>query len=987
MTQTTALEKQILRKQPQSTKLYLSIFQPTAVFKARVNDVTITKGARIITYNNVSLGVVGQIRADMTMWVGLTPGGMELGKVRVRSAVGSQITVSENSNVDWRDNAYLTVFEYWELWPIFPRIISDPSNPENTLWYKDYDIAYTNQNSTLGTYVNAGPHRALNLDPASNLGRVYYTTTGTYNLLGDSLNYNWFFEGATITGSSSAVPGYITYNTPGHYVTRLSVSGSSGEIDTTYRYVSVYNDANPSIAKWQMESFQGSREEGGYTVSLKVFQIIPIQEHAVVVIYADSIYGDTQINLGGNAENNSNIFFAGYVDKDSIQYDYQHSEVSFDVVSITELMKKSSGFSVSVGSKASPAFWYELLDMDSRRALYHYLRWHTTALNIADFQFIGQDYPIQFFDSDRGSMFDAIDNYMKNTLIGDVVSDRQGKLWAEVDAMAYPNPTGSFSSPVMNITNRDWINTPRVDERLTSDVSYLEYGGVAYSGVVTGTFDAYIGSAPGDAPGYWGEVDSHEGLALGSQDQLNTMLGNIYANKNSQFPSIVTDFGINATNLDIAPQESVGLHLAQDDTVRNEAIDILSIPNSMTWRYDPEGFKLLPQIEFKQLTNGIAGQTVVITPQTDIGGGYSIPPLEFPPTPLDFPPVVFDGPLSGDGSPARVLIHDTVAGFIYTNTFNKENGLEVGWFQGNGGLTTTQYQSATKCVVCPNGAIYIACMFHPTAGNTYIARSPGIGQPFTVLYDRAGLATLVGIPLVDGICAMAVNPSKAEEIGFAVVFGGTNVYTFIGKAGAFVAGAFSSLNAGADFACMSYSSQGWLLTATNQYQLFSTNMQSTIRTGSTSSSTSHLTQHTRGGILNSVILWNDGAGDDKLALSPDNCATMVNDVSSIGLKTNMWTLDDGLICDPTGIFMMASRGNDSPIKSSDGGYSWSQMLFLAPLVLHFFANCGDSSRWIAVAGSQSPYYSKDFGVNWSTKTGNLSQIVALPNLNIVKVIP
>jgi len=397
MTQLTPSQINTIRQKPQRTNLYMSIFQPQVVMKCRVNDVSIVRGARTITYNSVTQGSYTAVEANFSMWVGSTDGAQDLGKIRVRSATASQFVVSENSDVNWQNGAYLTVYKYVELWPIYPRIINDPSNPVNTLWYKDYDIPYTNQNSILGTYINMGPHRAAFLDPASGQAQLYYTSTGTLNLLGSSLNYNWTFEGGTPSSSSQAHPGYVNYSTPGNYVTRLQISGSNGSVDTSYRYVRIHNDANPPIRKWQLTTLSGSRDEGGYTASFKVFETIPIQEYAVVVLFADSYYGSTHQNIGGNYPNGSDIFWVGYVNKNTIQYDYQHSEMTFDAVSITQMMKNQSGFSVSVESKPNPAYWYELLDIDGRRALYHYLRWHTTAMQMADFQFLGNDYKLQFF--------------------------------------------------------------------------------------------------------------------------------------------------------------------------------------------------------------------------------------------------------------------------------------------------------------------------------------------------------------------------------------------------------------------------------------------------------------------------------------------------------------------------------------------------------------------------------------------------------------
>lgn len=621
---------EILRTKPQGTHLYLSIFEPQIVFQAKINDSGIVRGARTITYDTVSFGSFSDILANSTMWIGTTAGAQDIGKIRIRSATSTVITVSENSNIEWADNLFLTVFKYIELWPIFTRIITDPADDENVIFYKDYDIPYSNQNSILGTYVNAGPHRAANLDPASGVVQLYWSSTGSYNLLGSSLSYYWDFEGGSPSTSNAAVPGFVSYNTPGHYVTSLTISGSNGCADTTYRYVSIYNESNPPIQKWQMGDLSGSRDEGGYSVSFKVFEDIPIQEHAIVVLYGDSWYGSNAVDLGGNFPNSGKIFFVGYVDRDSISYDYEHSEVSFDAHSISSLMKEASGFSVSVESVASPTKWYQLLDMDGRRALYHYLRWHTTALQMADFQFVGDDYKIQFFDSDRESMFDALDNYMRNTLIGQVVSDRQGKVWIETEARAYSNPTGSFPS-VMDITNRDWMNTPTIEEQLSESVSFMEYGGIAYSGVASGTFAALIASAPGNAPGFHGAIESHQGQALDSQSQLNALVGNLFANKNARFPSIEMDMAENVSNLDIAPQETVNINIAREDTVRGLALNGLYIPSSMTWKYTSNGFILLPQIGFIQLVSGPAGETVSIPPTAD--KGFDVPGIIIPPIP------------------------------------------------------------------------------------------------------------------------------------------------------------------------------------------------------------------------------------------------------------------------------------------------------------------------------------------------------------------
>ena len=638
-----AADLELIRTRPQSSRLYLSVFQPRTIFQAQVNDSGITKGARLITFDNVTLGSWTAIENNFTAYIGTTAGASDLGRIRVRSATSSQLTVAENSNIAWADNLHITVIRFVSLDPVYPRIIQDPADDEDLIFYKDYDIPHSNQNSILGTFVNMGCHRASFISGSAT--QIFWSSTGTHNLLGNSLSYQWFFEGGTPSGSTSADPGLITYNTPGHYTTRLYVSGSSGETDLGYRYVSIYNKpgegSSVPILSWEMTSFNGSRDESGYKASFRVHENIDIKENAVVVLFSDDWYGGTNRSLGGNHPRAENIKFVGYVLQDTIEYDYKHSQVSFEAASLTEVMKTALGFSVSVESVAVPTKWYQLYDLDCRRAIFHYLKWHTMANRIADFQFLGADQKIQFFDSDRTSMFDAIDNLMRNTLLGQVVSDRQGKVWMEVEAKAYPDPTGSFTS-VMDISKRDWMGEPVVDERLSDDVSFLELGGVAYSGVAGNTFSALIASAPGSAPSFRGKVDTRTGLALAHQSQLNTMVGNVWANDNSKFPRISMDMSENLMNLDIAPQETVFISIAPSDTVRNKLIEGLYIPSAFDWKYDSKNGILLPSIEFNNLVNGNVGDVVniPISPaDAGIDTGFSVPGLQIPPLPiLTIPP-------------------------------------------------------------------------------------------------------------------------------------------------------------------------------------------------------------------------------------------------------------------------------------------------------------------------------------------------------------
>lgn len=644
----TPQELSLLETRPHRTKLWLSIYEPETVFACQVNDASISREARIITYDNVSSGSYLNVENGMVMYVGTSQGDDDKGRIRIKSADASEIEVAENSHINWADNDYLTVVSFFEITAIYPRIIQDPSDPTEVIFYKDYDIAYSDQNTVLGSFVNMGGHFAGFLDPASGETDAYYSSSGTSYVgsTGVSLSYDWHFQGGDPTGSHVHTPGFITYDTPGHYTTSLTVSGSNGALDTSYRHVSIYDRPgegnNPPVLSWELDTLRGEREGGGYTGRIIIREDIPketIKDGSLVVIFADDWYGNEKQSIGIGL-NRDSIVFAGYIIDGTISYDWREKSVEFEIGSPTEIMKHIEGFSVSVESKGSPSTWFELKDMNVEKALYHYLRWHSTVLQSTDFEFPDDDFKIQYFDSDRESLYSAVNTLMEGTLIGSVVSDRTGKIWSEIDTSALDTPSDYKETSELVLDNDNWRGTPIIEESQTGIVSYLEMGGIAYSGPPGHTSTALLSEAPGSAPNYRGRVERHQGLALDSQSQLNTLCGNVFAHKNARYPLSTYNLAGNYRNWDIAPQKLVPVTIEADDTPRRITFDEKPFTlEEMEFEYDPEQEVLLPSISLTEITSGDVadGITIPVEPPTaggDTGGGYSVSPLQIPPFPV-----------------------------------------------------------------------------------------------------------------------------------------------------------------------------------------------------------------------------------------------------------------------------------------------------------------------------------------------------------------
>lgn len=653
----TSTELNLLRSRPHETNLWLSIYKPPTVFACRVKNPAAAPGLRIVAYDTVTTGAWTNLRYGMTMYVGTTLGGRDIGRIRIKTADASAIIVAENSDINWADTLYLTVVNFYEINAMYPRMDTpDPADLTQQVWYKDWDLAYTNQNSNLGSLVCMGSHYAGFMSTPTGTCDVYYSASGTlaFELPNSNYSCSWNFEGASITGSTANTPGYVSYGTPGHYTTRLFVTNNNtGATDTSYRHISIYNrpenGTSVPILNWELLSLDGSRDAGGYQGRIKIRESTEdVVDGALIVIFADDAYGGTKGSIGGNAKNRQTIFFVGYILDGSISYNYEDSSVEFNVGSPTEVMKLSQGLVTSVRSSSDPAgedavdndipsAWALLKDMNCRRAMYHYLRWHSTVMMTNDFMFNGTDQYIEYFDADRESLYDGINNLMKGTLYGDVVCDRQGRIYAEVSVAATDLAASSFPA-AMTIFKQEWLGTPVIEESFNYKLSYLEMGGIQFTIAPTGTFGGtsagYLSCAPGTSPAYRGNVQTLEGLAINSQAYLNDLSGNVFAYLNSKYAHVEFELDGNYRNLDIAPQEIVSVDLIASDTPQKLVWNSKAFhPTGMSWNYNPQKGILLPTLTLHEVTQGYDGTTIIIPPipPVDIPVVPPVPPFVIPP--------------------------------------------------------------------------------------------------------------------------------------------------------------------------------------------------------------------------------------------------------------------------------------------------------------------------------------------------------------------
>jgi hypothetical protein len=164
----------------------------------------------------------------------------------------------------------------------------------------------------------------------------------------------------------------------------------------------------------------------------------------------------------------------------------------------------------------------------------------------------------------------------------------------------------------LTVSKTNWIGQPIITERQYTDVCYIEMGGIIYN-AATDQSSAVLGSAPGLSPAYHGRLDKRQGLALVSQTELNQMVGDLYAFRNSRYPDVQLKMRSNYANLDIAPPEKLLLNVASNDTPRritwtNKAFAVTGI----SWERDEKQQIELPTVTLAELPDAWTGSTIEI---------------------------------------------------------------------------------------------------------------------------------------------------------------------------------------------------------------------------------------------------------------------------------------------------------------------------------------------------------------------------------------
>jgi hypothetical protein len=973
----TGPELTLLRSDVQWSKLYLAIYQPNTIYTALLNGAP-SSNDRVyeITFDG-GTGTLANVKVGMTLYVGTSAGAYDLGMCVIRKTPGaSTFYIGLTSEIAWADNCYLTVVDDFDLWAKHATIAS-------TVLSMDVDVGYSDQHSAFSPVPILGSHAVAWLDAAT--VDVVFSASDSW-VFGSTISaYAWTAPGSSASSGMSTATPTVTYNAVGCYSVYCTVTAANGKTTTGVRHVFVYDRTNNQpTTVFQLSQCIGDHDTGGWMFDMTMeaeASLSEIHDRALVVLFAEDWYGATNQSIGPVA-NRENIVCVGRIVGESIRWDRESGLVHFTVQGFQHWLNKIKAFPIEMAFVGAATDWAGMPALTVDRVLWHILYWHSTAIETMDFYKTGDTRYSADGKTIASTIWGQLGDIAFSKIFGVPGVDRFGRLIIEIDAQMVPLASRSTFPVVMTLTEADWVEAIDFSRVTVQECSLISLNSEEVNSA--GSPVTRYSLSPGHVPKRYGEPEMIERVLAASQADSNTLAGLLLGWRNNQFPDVPVNFAMNNRMVDCFPRQYCALEIVAGDTPRAIAFDGQLLPRRVAFYFDAESGYFHSEVNFEAETFEQISQNGDI-PDTD-AINMEIPPIPDLPDLPDLPILLpgLPGESAGTSGPRKVLVHDPTAGLLYSANFEQTSPT---WLQVNAGLTTTQYQTLNRVVICPNGAVYVGHV-GKTVNDAFLARAPYIGGTFVIIEDQTSINTKMSATGQDGYLAtFNFNPLVSESLVYVLGKIGVNCKCYIGSGATFTAG-YTISNSDAWVVNISYGMGQWLATGqywssgpTGAYWVLNANVTALVTSGNLDSylNLRHLRKSTSGDTLHYL-------GDSNtITLGANNCGTLTEDVGS-GLL-DMSSAEDVMAGDPTLTYLMGWAASSLRAKSSDGGASWSAMGGLPTLVGFYFcyvSGAGTASCWIAA--SSYLYYSANFGTSWVSKQGNLASISPLYVLDVVKVV-
>jgi hypothetical protein len=947
-----------LRSNGQPSQLKAAILKPFTILTCRVNQ-TFASNDKLaqITYDGAT-GTYTDIQPGMLVRVGTSAGARDVGTCRVRKAATSSVLyLGENSGLAWADNLYITVVDDFHIHPQHIFSLDDHSIKI------DYDVAYAAQHATFAPVVVMGSHAVATL--VEGTAAIAFDASASWCLSAGGKAYSWSASSGTFDNASSATPtltvdAWVQHVTVKCTVTVNSVSSSG------YRYVFLFDETHLPYVPEITGDPSGDYDNGGWQFSLRYYAgISDVEEGALVVLFAEDWYAGVAGGIGP-LPGRENIIAWGWIAGEGLVQDPHGGSVEFTVQGPHWWLQKIEypiGVELS-DTQTTPASWKEIQGLTVDKALFHLLYYRSTAMQCIDVILSGDTRQAPTLLAQPETLWGQMQEIAAKKIHARPCCDRFGRLYVEIDAQMLPQSARNAIPVVQTLTKVDWREAIEITRKSVDTVAQIDLSTIYHSGgVSTVLYSLY----PGHIPNSQGSLRIADNYLAASQSDANQMAGLLVAVENIPYEFRILP-AANQRMIDICPRQYLGLVIGVNDTPRGIGYTGNAIVREVSFEMQANGF-LAPSWEAEAVSVILTGVTGDI-PLED-GTLQAISPIKefgeisFPQLPLELGgwDGAYGSPPTYDNAPEKavVLVTAPARRVAYTRNFNRLSGQT--WYSMNFGLLSTDLTDLVWLTANRAGRVYLA--------STKKVWSAYVGETWKLIHDFTSAP--------ERIWSIGCNPLAADSLGLVVGKSSPYEYAhfYLGNASGITQKDELTYPPAFEGGTLSYGAGKWIFTHT---QGGASNGYLSRFSGAGAYETSIATvnvggvyhYHARAGTADRILhypasgIYTDGGAtfDDITPPSP-----LVNDFQTAAITAD-------------GVRAMALGVDNRIRKSSDGGLSWST---LPTGTLGVYSNYAcveniDANRWAfahGFFGVQVPrvFYSPDFGVNWTEKTGNLRDVV------------
>lgn len=523
----------------------------------------------------------------------------------------------------------VTVYSFQPLWSMLSRIYQG-------VFYKQYDIPYSNQGIRPAPVLNMGDWQVIDADLNTEVGTVTFDARSSYGWNSQVIGYSWTLPDEATLVSGATTSDTLTFEIPpGFYIVYCTITDNLGATTTGMRPVWVNHPTlYPAFSDlYDIEITSDQQDRTGRSMQIRVYGDVP---ESAVMPGAAMVFSDHPLFNGDSLTSSARYLdtYVGWIGNETPKFERINGEksIGFDLGSPYARFGEIPMVSQAIIEVPSPSDWTEVLDGLGTPGFvgYYILKYHTTYLDMFDYNDLPELNPPR--KKNWGLNGSTVANYIEQMgkMVGGTIGcDSAGHMYIRRNPMIEEDSFRNALEVHYTWDTDGIIAAPEYSKRFFPTVGQIRAFAFAYTG---GEPVACASVAPGFTQGQAPGKRDEESLILAefgtAQDKINRVAGHLYALANNPTPEI--QIAVNR-NMDIVEPCLMIWHRLRIETdfdPRGDGYNGRVLPLSVDRSWSEENgvwFKEI-RVTFQTESFGQPGETYIINE----GGGSTYPPFEPP---------------------------------------------------------------------------------------------------------------------------------------------------------------------------------------------------------------------------------------------------------------------------------------------------------------------------------------------------------------------